>query len=63
MPNFDFLGKGLGLIYPPDFLYDFLIFLMLYILLDQIQLSDYLYSLSYLATGVSYLLISQVVTS
>ena len=23
MPNSDFLGKGLGLIYPPDFLYDF----------------------------------------
>ena len=32
IPNFDFLGKGLGIVSPPHFLYDFStkVFLMLY---------------------------------
>ena len=41
MLNFDFLEKGLGIVFPPHFVYDFSkeMFLMLYILLsDQLSL-------------------------
>ena len=42
MLNFDFLEKGLGIVYPPHFLFDFSreMFLML---TDQISKSDCLY--------------------
>ena len=48
MLNFEFLEKGLGIVAPPHFVYDFStkIFLSCYILLsDQISLSDCLYFL------------------
>ena len=54
MFNIDFLGKGLGIVSPPHFVYDFSkkMFLMLYLLSDQISLSDWLYFLKYWAICV-----------
>ena len=53
MLNFDFLGKSLGIVFPPNFVYDFLgkiltisIF-QIFLLTDQISLSDCLYCLRF----------------
>ena len=65
MLNFDFLEKGLWIVSPLHFAFDFSKkYLSFYILLiDQILLSDCLYSLRYWAIYVLQLLVSQVVTS
>ena len=49
MLNFDFLEKGLGIVFPPHFVYDFSRkYLSFYaLLIDQIALSDCLYFLRY----------------
>ena len=49
MLNFDFLDKGLGTVSPAHFVYDFSkkMFLMLYLLTDQISLSGCLYFLRF----------------
>ena len=49
MLNFDFLDKGLGIVFPAHFVYEFLInmFLMLYSI-DQISLPGCLYFLRYI---------------
>ena len=45
MLKFDFLETGLGIVFTPHFVYDFSrkIYLMLYLLTDQISLTDCLY--------------------
>ena len=68
MLNFNFSEKGLGLVSPSNFVYDFSrkIFLMLhcYILLtDQISLSDCLYFSKYWAMYVLRMFVNQAVTS
>ena len=62
MLNFDFLEKGLGIVSPPHFVCDFLrkMFLMFYLLTDQISLSDCLYLLRYWAICALRLFVSQV---
>ena len=57
MLNFDFLENGLGLVPPPNFVYDFSrkVFLLRIPLPDQISLSDSLYFLRYWAICVLYL--------
>ena len=66
MLNFGCLDKGLGIISPEHFVYDFLtkMFLMLYyILTDQILLPGCLYFLRYWAICVLQLFVNQVPTS
>ena len=66
MLNFGFLEKGLGIVYPPHFVYDFSrkLFVMLYsVLTDQILLPDCLYLLGYWSIRVLQLFFNQVVTS
>ena len=65
MLNFNFSEKGLGLVSPPHFVYDFQEkCLSCYILLtDQVSLSDCLYFSRYWAICVLQLLINQAVTS
>ena len=54
MLNFDFSEKGLGIVYPPCFVYDFSrkIFLFYILLIDQISLSGCLYFEKYWAICV-----------
>ena len=54
MLNFDFSEKGLGIVYPPRFVYDFSrkIFLFYILLIDQISLSGCLYFEKYWAICV-----------
>ena len=49
MLNFSFPEKGLGLVSPPHFVYDFsrVMFLSYILLTDQISLSDYFNFLRY----------------
>ena len=65
MPNFGFSEKGLEIVSPPHFVYDFSrkIFLMLYSITDQILLFGYLYFFTYWAIWVLQLLVSQVATT
>ena len=63
MFNFDFLEKGLGIVFPPHFEYDFKKNVSHVILTDQTSLSDSLYFLRYLAICVLQLFVAQVVTS
>ena len=64
MFNFDVLEKGLGLVSPTHFGYDFGYTFTCYTLLtDQISMSDSLYFLGYRAICVLQLFVSQVVTS
>ena len=66
MLNFDFLEKGLEIVSPPHFVYDFSrnIFLACYILLnDKIPLSNWLYFLRYLGIYALQLIVSQILTS
>ena len=63
MLDIDFLEKGLTIVSLPHFVYDFStkMFLLLYLLTDQILLSDCLYFLIYWAICVLQLFVSQVV--
>ena len=67
MLNFDFLDKGLGIVSPAHFVYDFWtkMFLMLYYILltTQISLPGFLYFLGYWAICVLQLFVIHVVTS
>ena len=65
MLNFDFLEKGLGLVSPSHFMYDYSRKMCYsYILLpDQISLPDCFYFLRYSSICVFQLLVNQVVTS
>ena len=65
MLNFDFLDKGLGIVSPAHFAYDFQQKCSsCYILLtDQISLPGCLYFLRYWAICVFQLFVNQVVTS
>ena len=63
MLNFHFSEKGLGLVYPPNFVNDFSRKMFCYILLtDQISLSDCLYFWRYWTTYVLWLFVNQAVT-
>ena len=62
MPNFDFLDKGLEIVFPARFVYDFST--KCYILLtDQLSLPGCLYFLRYWEICVLLLFVNQVVTS
>ena len=65
MLNPDLLEKGMGIVSPPHFVYDFKekCFSCYILLTDQIQLSDGLYILRYWAICVLQLFVNQVVTS
>ena len=65
MLDFNFSEKGLGLVSPPHFVYDFQekCFLCYIRLTDQISLSDCLYFSRYLAICVVQLFVNQAVTS
>ena len=65
MLNFNFSERGLGLVYPPHFMYDFSEqrFSCYILLTDQISLSDCLYFLRYWAICVLRLFVNQAVTS
>ena len=65
MLNFNFLKKGLGIVSPPHFVYDFQekCFSSFILLTDQISLPDCLYFLRYWSICVLQLLVNQVVTS
>ena len=65
MLNFDISEKGLGLVFPPHFMYDFSrkMFLILHLLTDQISLSGCLYFSRYWKLCVLQLFINQVVMS
>ena len=65
MLNFDFLEKGMGIVCPPHFVYDFSrkMFIMYNLLTEQILSSDFLYFLRYWAICVLQLFVSQFVTS
>ena len=65
MLNFNFSEKGLGLVSPSHFAYDFSrkMFLMLHAINDQILLSDCLYFSKYWAMCVLQLFNNQAVTS
>ena len=65
MLNFNFSEKGLGLVSPPHFVYDFSrkMFPCYVLLTDQISLSDCLYFLRYWAICVLQLFVNQAVTS
>ena len=60
MFNFDFLDKGLGIVSPAHFVYDFLI--KTFLMTDQISLPGCLYFLRYWAICVLQLFVNQVVT-
>ena len=64
MLNFDFLDKGLGIVSPAHFVYEFStkMFLM-YLLSDQVSLPGCLYFLRYWAICVLQFLVNQVVRS
>ena len=64
MLNFDYLEKGLEIVSPPQFVYDFSrkMFLILYFNC-QISLPDCLYLLKYLSICVLQLLVNQVLKS
>ena len=65
MLNFDFLDKGLGIVSPAYFVYDFStkMFLSYILSTDQISLSGCLYFVRYWAICVLQLFVNQVVTS
>ena len=65
MLNFDFLEKGLGIVSPSHFMYNFLrkMFPCYILLTDQISLSDCFYFFRYWAIYALQLFVSQVVTS
>ena len=65
MLNFDFLNKGLGIVSPADFVYDFStkMFLTLYSITDQISMPAYLYFLRFRAICVLQLFVNQAVKS
>ena len=65
MLNFDFLDKGLGIVSPAHFVYDFStkMFLMLNSINCQILFPGCLYYLGYWAICVLQLFVNQVVTS
>ena len=65
MLNFDFLDKGLGIVSPAYFVYDFStkMFLNYILSTDQISLSGCLYVLRYWAICVLQLFVNQAVTS
>ena len=64
MLNFNFPEKGLGLVSPPHFLYDFSKSFSCYILLtDQISLSDSLYFSRHWAICVLQLFVNKAVAS
>ena len=65
MLNFDFLEKGLGIVSPPHFMYDFLrkCFSCYILLTDQMSSSDYLYFLRYWGIRVLQVFVSHVVTA
>ena len=64
MLNFYFLDKGLRIVSRAHFVYDFStkMFLVLFLLTDQISLPGCLYFLRYWAICVLQLIINQVVT-
>ena len=65
MLNFGFLDKGLGIICPAHFVYDFSskkCYSCYILLTDQISLSGSLYFFRYWAVCVLQLLVNQVVT-
>ena len=61
MPNFNFPEKGLGLVSPPHFVYDFSkkCFSCYILLTDQISLCDCFYFSRYLAICVLQLFVNQ----
>ena len=63
MLNFDYLDKGLGIVSPAHFVYDFLakMFLSYILLTDQISLPGCLYFLRYWEICVLQLFVNQVV--
>ena len=65
MLKFNFPEKGLGLVSPPYFVYDFLrkMFSYYILLTDQISLPDCLYFSRYWTMRVLQLFINQTVTS
>ena len=65
MLNFNFSEKGLGLLSPPYFVYDFskICFSCYILLTDQIPLSDCLYFSRYWEICVLQLFVNQVVSS
>ena len=65
MLNHDYLQKGLGIVSPPHFLYDFQeqCFSCYILLTDQISLPDCLHLLSYWLISTLQLFVNQVVTS
>ena len=65
MLNFDFLEKGLEIVFPSHFENDLSrkMVLVLYLLTDQISLSGYLYFLRYWPKCVLQLCVNQVMTS
>ena len=68
MLDYNFSEKGLGLVSPAHFVYDFSrkLFLVLHstdLRTDQISLSDYLYFSRYWAICVLQLFVNQAVTS
>ena len=65
MLNFNFSEKGLGLVSPPRFVYDFQekCFLCYILLTDQISFSDCLYLSRYWAICELQLFVNQAVTS
>ena len=60
MLNFDFLEKGLGIVSPPHFVYDFS---RTFFLTDQFSLTGCLYFLMYWAICALKLLINHAVAS
>ena len=65
MLNFGFLDKGLGMVSPAHFLYDFStkMFLSHILLTDQMSLPGCIYFLRYWAICVLQLFVTRVVTS
>ena len=60
MLNFEFLEKGLGIVSPPHFVFDFSRKIFPILLTDQISLPDYLYFLRYWSVWVLQLFVNQV---
>ena len=65
MLKLDFLDKGLGIVSPAHFVYDFStkMFLCYILLTDQLPLSGCLYFLRYWAICVLHSFVNQVVSS
>ena len=63
MLNFDFSEKGLGIVSPSHFVYNFSKKNISQILTDQISLPDCLYFLRYWSICLLQLFVNQVVTS